>query len=102
MSRKDPKTYASKPLVDFLQIIGVCAFAVAQPIYALMSKNGEFFVAHRSSPLDLVVLAVLLALGVPTVLILLSTWPLRSALVFVRHCTRSFCWRRLLSLFCLS
>ena len=47
MSRKDPKTYASKPLVDFLQIIGVCAFAVAQPIYALMSKNGEFFVAHR-------------------------------------------------------
>jgi arylsulfatase A-like enzyme len=44
------------------------SFAVAQPLYSVLRQNREFFVAHRSTPLDLIVFVALLTLVIPGIL----------------------------------
>ena len=44
------------------------AFAVAQPIYSLLSASPEFFVANRADLRDIIVLALLISFAVPLVL----------------------------------
>jgi arylsulfatase A-like enzyme len=46
------------------------SFAVAQPLYDVLRENREFFVAHRTTPLDLVFLVVLVTLVLPGLLAL--------------------------------
>jgi len=48
-----------------LQLCALSAFAVAQPLFDLLSRHGEFLVAHDARPWDIVLLAVLLCVGVP-------------------------------------
>jgi hypothetical protein len=47
-------------------------FAVAQPLFSVLSGYPEFFVARQSQPLDLILLALILCLGLPSLLILLE------------------------------
>jgi hypothetical protein len=41
------------------------AFAVAQPLFDMLGRGADFFVAHRTSPLEIVLLAVVLAIVLP-------------------------------------
>ena len=45
-------------------------FAVAQPLYDLFARYGDFFVAHEAQPADVVLLAGLLSVGLPLLLLL--------------------------------
>jgi hypothetical protein len=48
-----------------LHVTALWALAVAQPIYDVLQRNGEFFVAHRATPLDLLVLVFCVSLALP-------------------------------------
>ncbi len=55
-------------------------FAVAQPLYDVLRQNGDFFVAHRAQPLELVLFAAGVSLALPLVLALpyvlvAALWP---------------------------
>lgn len=54
--------------VWFLAVVVAWNFAVAQPLLDLLGRNGAFFVAHSSQPLDVVVLAVGIAVAAPVAL----------------------------------
>ena len=58
-------------LIDTLHIFVLCSFAVAQPLFDLLSRNAEFFVARHSEPVDVIILIVIVSvlLPVPVVLI---------------------------------
>lgn len=55
---------------DTLHVFALTAFAVAQPVYDLLGRNAEFFVAHRSSRGDILVLVLLLSVALPAALAL--------------------------------
>ena len=55
-----------------LTLVDTFRFAVAQPMFSLLSGYAEFFVARQSQPLDLILLSVILCLGLPSLLILLD------------------------------
>ncbi len=54
-----------------LHIFALCSFAIAQPLFDLLSRNPEFFVARGSQPLDVVLLALTLCVLVPALLVVL-------------------------------
>ncbi|MBI4772743.1 MAG: sulfatase-like hydrolase/transferase [Deltaproteobacteria bacterium] len=54
-------------ILDFLHLFTLSAFAVAQPIFDLLGRQAEFFVARRSEPIDIMILAAVLSLAVPLV-----------------------------------
>ena len=56
--------------VAALHITGLWALAVAQPLYDVVSRSPEFFVAHDARPIDLVALIVTLGLVGPAACIL--------------------------------
>lgn len=60
-------------LIDYLHLFVLTGFAVAQPIYDLLGRNPEFFVAHRAGPLLITALVVLLSFGLPAALCLLES-----------------------------
>ena len=64
MSRKIPF------LAGSLHILVLSGFALAQPLYSLLSGYPEFFVARQSEPVDPIILALILSLGLPSLLIL--------------------------------
>jgi hypothetical protein len=49
----------------FLHLTALAGFAVAQPLYDILSKSAEFFVAHRADRLDIVLLVIWLSAAVP-------------------------------------
>ena len=51
-------------------LVGLWSLVVAQPIYDVLRQNGEFFVAHRASRLDLLLLVATISLAVPALLAL--------------------------------
>ncbi len=55
-----------------LHIFALFGFAVAQPLFDLLSRNADFLVAHRLRPLDLVVLVGILCLLFPGLLALVE------------------------------
>jgi hypothetical protein len=57
-------------LTDSLHLFVLVSFAIAQPLFGLLSRNAEFFVARRSQPLD-VILFVLIVCYVPPLLFIL-------------------------------
>ncbi len=61
----------SYPFSRALHLLVLWSFAVAQPLYSVLRENREFFVAHRTTPLDLIVFVALLTLVLPGVLCLL-------------------------------
>ena len=65
------KTVGSFP--RSLHIFALFGFAVAQPLFDLLSKNADFLVAHDLRPLDLLILASILSLLLPSLLVLVET-----------------------------
>ena len=57
-------------LTGSLHILALSGFALAQPLYSLLSGYPEFFVARQSEPVDPILLALILSLGLPSLLIL--------------------------------
>jgi hypothetical protein len=55
-----------------LQIAGLWSLAVAQPLYAVLQRNPEFFVAYRAKLPELLALMAIISLAVP-----LALWALR-------------------------
>lgn len=51
-----------------LHILVLWSFAIAQPVYDVLRRNGEFFVAHRANPADLLLFVGLLSVGAPLLL----------------------------------
>ena len=67
---------ASPGPAGLLHLFVLSGFAVAQPLYDLLGRSAEFFVAHGTGALELVALAVVLSLlvpAVPCVLVLLAS-----------------------------
>jgi len=58
------------PCAHVLEILALSSFALAQPLFDLLSRNAEFLVAHQSKPLD-VILLVLSACLFPTLFFVL-------------------------------
>lgn len=54
--------------MSILHIFILFNFAVAQPLFDLLSRNAEFFVVRHSSPLEIVLLSGLLCVGFPSIL----------------------------------
>ena len=59
-------------LSEAIHIFVLAGFAVAQPFFDLLGRNPEFFVAHRSQPLDIVLLALALSFIGPALLVLIE------------------------------
>lgn len=57
-------------LIATLHVAGLWAVAVAQPLYDVVSRSPEFFVAHDARPVDLVALVLALGLIGPVACIL--------------------------------
>ncbi|MFZ0449431.1 MAG: sulfatase-like hydrolase/transferase, partial [Desulfatiglandaceae bacterium] len=55
--------------VDGLHIFVLVNFALAQPLFDLLSQNAEFFVARRSQPVDIFFLISILCILVPGALV---------------------------------
>lgn len=53
-----------------LHLFALSGFAIAQPLYDVMAKHVDFFVAHDSQPVDLVLLTVLFSVAIPSVMAL--------------------------------
>jgi Sulfatase len=72
MARERGKAAQDPPsrelLVAAAQLLGLCAIAVAQTLFDLLSDNAEFFAARGSGGLDVIVFTVVVALGPPLLL----------------------------------
>ncbi len=51
-------------------IFALATLAVAEPLFSLLSRQAELFVAHGAQPLDLVLITLLLSVALPAVLLL--------------------------------
>jgi len=63
-----------------VHLLALWAFAVAQPVYDILRQNGEFFIAHRTQPLDLILFTAVVSIGLPLLLVLpcavlAAVWP---------------------------
>jgi hypothetical protein len=67
MNAKQNTPHKKEYLVDILHIFILVAFAVAQPLYDLLSRYADFFVVKRSKPVDVVLFALALSVGLPLV-----------------------------------
>src|SRR6478752_1304689 len=58
-----------RPFIIYaLHLFALCSFALAQPLYDLLGQNVEFFVAHRASGIDVLVVGAIISFGLPLVL----------------------------------
>jgi hypothetical protein len=60
-------------LIDGAHLFFLSGCAFAQPIFDVLAQNSEFFVAHRSDPVDTIVLALILSFALPLLLIVLES-----------------------------
>ncbi len=58
--------------IDFLHLVALVGFAVAQPLYDLLGQNPEFFVSHKASPGLIIGMVFVLSIGVALGLALLE------------------------------
>jgi uncharacterized protein DUF4214/sulfatase-like protein len=58
--------------LNALHIFVLCSFAFAQPLFDLLSRNAEFFVARHSDPIDVILLIVILCVLLPALVILIE------------------------------
>jgi hypothetical protein len=59
-----PLTPSPRPW-PWWHLLGLWAIVVAQPLLDVLRQNGDFFVAHRVTPTDLVLFVVILLVAVP-------------------------------------
>jgi hypothetical protein len=57
-------------LVFSLHLLVLWSFAIAEPLYQVLGRNREFYVAHRVSPIDLLLFMALVSLLLPVALAL--------------------------------
>jgi len=65
-------TNGSDFLVDALHIFVLFGFALAQPLFDLLSKYVEFFVARKTEPIDVLLLMFILCVGLPGIAVLIE------------------------------
>jgi hypothetical protein len=65
----DGTTTPSSFRMATLHILTLWSFAVAQPLYDIVRRHREFFVAHRAEPLDLLLLVAAVSIALPAVLV---------------------------------
>ncbi len=70
-SRPPNSETASERRMQALRIVGLWCLAVAQPVFDVVGRSPEFFIAHDARPGDLLTLVVLLCLGGPAVCLLI-------------------------------
>ena len=61
---------AAVPPYRPVHLFGLWSLVVAQPVYDVLRQNGEFFVAHRASPMDLLLFTGALSVALPAILVL--------------------------------
>ncbi len=59
-------------LVDSTHIFILSAFAIAQPLYDLLSRYADFFIVRHSKPIDIVLLTLFLSILIPLFLVLIE------------------------------
>lgn len=64
-----PRQQPPSVLLSFLHLAVLSAFALAQPLFGLLSDNPEFFAARGSTATDIIVFAILLVVVPPAVLL---------------------------------
>lgn len=60
---------------DHLHLFILAGFALAQPLYDVLSRNGEFFVLRRSAPMDVWLLMLTLSFVIPGLITLATFVP---------------------------
>jgi hypothetical protein len=60
-----------KSWIGFLHLFSLSSIAISQPLFDLLGKNPDFFVARQTDPLEILLLALSLILLIPTLLCLL-------------------------------
>jgi hypothetical protein len=68
-SGDDPPRQPPGVLLSFLHLAVLSAFALAQPLFNLLSDNPEFFAARGSTAMDIIVFALLLVVLPPALLL---------------------------------
>jgi hypothetical protein len=63
----------NKWYMDYLHLFVLVSFAIAQPIYDLLGKYPEFFVAHSAKPPLIISMILILSFGLAFVLVLAET-----------------------------
>ena len=58
--------------IDILHVFVLFGFAVAQPLFDLLSRNPAFFVAHQSEPLDVILFILILCILPPALVFLIE------------------------------
>src|SRR5262249_26313971 len=56
-------------LLDALHVFVLSGFALGQPLFDLLSRQAQFFVAHGSKPVDIVLLVLIVCVFVPAIAI---------------------------------
>ena len=69
--RQVPPETASERRLQALHVVGLWCLAVAQPIFDVVGRSPEFFIAHDARPGDLLGLVAVLCLGGPAACLLL-------------------------------
>ncbi len=67
-----PRVRPRKLLTPAAHIVVLSAFAIAQPLYYLFSRNAEFFAVRGSTPFDIFVFAIGILLVPPAVLLVVE------------------------------
>ena len=55
--------------LSYLHIFVLAGFSVTQPLFDLLSRNAEFFVAHDTEPIDILLLTGLLSVLIPVLMV---------------------------------
>ncbi|MBC8459374.1 MAG: sulfatase-like hydrolase/transferase [Deltaproteobacteria bacterium] len=58
--------------INALHIFVLFSFAFAQPLFDLLSRNTEFFIAHKSEPLDVFLFILILCILLPMLVVLIE------------------------------
>jgi hypothetical protein len=59
-------------LINALHIFVLFSFALAQPLFDVLSRHVQFFVAHGSKPADVILLVLILCILLPTIAVLIE------------------------------
>ena len=88
ITQDKPVNKKSDFLIDALHIFVLFGFALAQPLFDLMSQYAAFFVARKSEPIDIILLIFILCLVLPGIGVLFELL----ATVFGRRFRKAFHW----------
>ncbi len=67
--RASAATRTRESLIDAVNVFTFFGFALAQPLFDLLSQNSQFFVARHSKPLDVLLLSALLCFVCPALVV---------------------------------